>query len=1103
MFKFKRKKKIILSPELDTNFYGQYYSDLSAISEEGLHRHWQNFGQKELRCPNLQQLLKNHDIHDVEETEFDIDPDFYCRNYPDVSLNGKMNKTQAKVHWLIHGKKEGRARTLVEWMKNHGGYSTLDLNENDIIAVFERNKNDGQDITIQLIQDVLSGNISQPIKFADSPKDNAAFYERLGKSFYLKHKGNGSEHERQATRSAYRMALYFYPSARVLELLGNTYLDAGDYTTAAEIYYEAINQQSLNPNDNPSRWLFLLLAQAESAKNLHYEALTAITKGLNLHPEFTSQREQLDQYVNKYYLSFAGKLQLLSSLDKRDELQEQTWLYTKTIYNAYLTANGASECIKPKSQINHDKVLIVGDYHVPQCVRYRIEQKTEQLESQGKVVTCVDWTDLANNANELALHDIVIFYRVPAVPEVIKSIAKVNASGRISIYEIDDLIFDTIYPANLDTYGGYLSLDTHIELRKGMALFNAAARLCSYGLASTLPLCDKLKTLVTTGICLLHRNGLDKHSIIKPVDRANRDFIDIFYGSGTQAHNSDFIEQALPALTQILVKYPHVRLVIAGYLKLPSSFTKRFASQLKQVPPLSSIKAYWSLLQQADINLAVLHDDIINACKSELKWFEAACFGIPSVVSSTQNYRDVLVHGEDAYLATNEEEWVIALSHLIEDVSLRKQIAEKALIKVEQNYSVGSLGKELVAQLEALAPAKTKKRKIALVNVFYPPQAIGGATRVVADNVAILQSQYGDEIELVVFTSDERCTTPYQLDIYQQDEITVYRSTILHRENMDWHPQDPKMYDLFERFLELEQPDLVHFHCVQRLTGSVVEATRDMGIPYIVTAHDAWWISDFQFLVDSEGKLYPDGHPDRFAPRLLPNNVNFSQSIERIEYLADLLFGAREVLTVSEAFAEIYRKNGFNQIRVNRNGISSSQIWTPKDTSESNRVICGHIGGMSAHKGFFLLKKAIEQVQPSHISMMLVDHSKDESYVEKTQWGDVPVTIIGRVQQDRIVDLYRQLDVLFAPSIWPESYGLVTREAAACGCWVVASNLGGIGEDVIEGDSGFIVKPEVKSLCEVISVIDLDVSKFKKISKNSNIRLVTEQVEELVEYYGK
>lgn len=1098
---FKRKKKLVLSPELDINFYGQYYSDLSEISEEGLHRHWQKFGQNEQRSPSLQHLLANHDIHDVKDIDFDIDPDFYCRSYPDVSRNGKINKTQAKVHWLIHGKKEGRARTLVEWMKIHGGYSTFDLNENDIASVLARNKQNGQDVSIKLIQDVLSGNTSQPIKFADSPVENAAFYERLGKSFYLKHKGNGSEHERQAARSAYRLALYFHPTARVLELLGNSYLDAGDFRTAADIYYEAIKLQSLNPKDNSSRWLFLLLAQAESANNLHYEALIAITKGLSFHPEFTSQKEQLDQYVNKYYMSFAGKLQLLSALDKRSDMQDQSWIYTETIYKSYLTAYGVDGLINLKNNINHDKVLIIGDYHVPQCVRYRIEQKTEQLESQGKTVTCIDWTKLAENANELALHDIVIFYRVPAVPEVIKAIAKVNAAGKISIYEIDDLLFDTIYPANLDTYGGYLSLDTHIELRKGMALFNSAARLCSYGLASTIPLCDKLKSLVTSGVCLLHRNGLDKHSIIKPIDRNNREFIDIFYGSGTQAHNSDFIEQALPALTQILVKYPNVRLVIAGYLKLPASFTERFASQLKQVPPLSSIKAYWSLLQQADINLAVLHDDVINACKSELKWFEAACFGIPSVVSSTQNYRDVLVHGEDAYLATNEQEWIIALTHLIEDEVLRKHMAEKALTKVEQNYSVDALGKELVAQLEALAPTQAKKRKVALVNVFYPPQAIGGATRVVADNVAILKSHYGDEIEIVVFTSDERCTTPYQLDIYQQDGITVYRSTILHRENMDWHPQDPEMYDLFEQFLELEQPDLVHFHCVQRLTGSVVEATRDMKIPYIVTAHDAWWISDYQFLVDAEGNLYPEGHPDRFAPRLLPNNINFSQSIERIEYLSDLLFNASEVLTVSEAFADIYRKNGFQNIRVNRNGISSHQSWAPKNTGHDERVVCGHIGGMSAHKGFFLLKKAVEKIQPTHISMLLVDHSKDESYVEKTQWGSVPVTVIGRVPQDRIVELYRQLDVLFAPSIWPESYGLVTREAAACGCWVVASNLGGIGEDVIEGETGMVINPDFNSICVAVEKIDRNAKVFKQVIGTQQIRTAQEQVIELMETY--
>lgn len=51
-----------------------------------------------------------------------------------------------------------------------------------------------------------------------------------------------------------------------------------------------------------------------------------------------------------------------------------------------------------------------------------------------------------------------IFYRVPAIPSVIKAIAQVNAAGKLSFYEIDDLLFDVSYPADLNTYGGYLSL---------------------------------------------------------------------------------------------------------------------------------------------------------------------------------------------------------------------------------------------------------------------------------------------------------------------------------------------------------------------------------------------------------------------------------------------------------------------------------------------------------------------------------------------------------------------------------------------------------------------------------------------------------------------
>jgi len=1094
---FKRKKKVLLSPELDTKFYSEYYNDLAGKSEEGLHKHWQQFGKNENRSPSLKAFLEQHNVDHSTEIDFDIDSEFYIKNYPDVFHFGVTNNTQAKVHWLIHGQKEGRVRTLVEWMQSNGGYSALPIDDIDVFGIIQRNSRLGIDVSMQAIRDTLTGEIHTPINFCDTQKETAFFYERLGKSFYLSHKGSGSEYDRQAARAAYRMSLYFFKSASVVELLGNTYLDEGDSKTAAHIYNQATQLPGL-----PNRWLYPLLAQAERKNKEHLAALKAAVEGIRQNPQYTDQLDSIKDYIVDYSNSFAGKLKCLATLDLREDLKNETWYSTDTIYKAYLATYGVDQDPEIKPGLNTNSVLIVGDYHIPQCIRYRIDQKVEQLESQGKVVTCIDWMDLKNHSNDLALHDFVIFYRVPAVPEVIKAIAQVNAAGKISFYEIDDLLFDTAYPASLDTYGGYLSLETHIELRKGMAQFYAAARLCRYGIASTLPLCEKLEKIVKSGVCILHRNGLDKNNQIKLTEKNDQSCIHIFYGSGTQAHNSDFIEQALPSLIKILSTYPQTRLVVVGYLKLPIEFIERFSHQLKQVPPVKSIKAYWSLLQQADINLAVLHDDEINACKSELKWFEAACFGIPSVVSSTKNYRDVLINGQDAFLATSESEWFYALSSLINDSELRQKIADQALAKTELEYSVTALGKQLAAQMEALV-TPSNKRKIAIVNVFYPPQAIGGATRIVADNVEVLKELYGDDIELVVFTSDERCTTPYQLSSYQEDNTTVYRSTILHRENMDWHSQDAEMYTLFERFLSLEQPDLVHFHCVQRLTGSVVEATRDAGIPYIVTVHDAWWISDHQFLVDANEQIYPDGHPDRYAPRTLPNNVSLEQSIERIDYLSDLLHCAKEVLTVSEAFAEIYRKNDIAQIKVNRNGISAKKSWANKETSNNPRVVCGHIGGMSAHKGYFLLKEAIEAQQPENIALLLVDHSKEEGFSDHSYWGTVPVTIIGRVAQDRIVDLYRQIDILFAPSIWPESYGLVTREAAACGCWVVASDLGGIGEDVIEGESGFIVKPDLQSLNKVINDIDRDVAKFKSIPKSSSIRLVTEQVEELVGYYGK
>lgn len=962
-------------------------------------------------------------------------------------------------------------------------------------AIADLNANYGLDISSEDFQKLLTGLMNYPIRISEDDSVNAQHYfEAAKRNLILRRDAEG--------RSLLKACLAFENRAEYWEMLGNGYMDQGDYEPA-NCHYEA----ALASPGRVSKWLFSNLEHCKRRLIQPRDIVTTLLAGIEYMPDVGEFRGRFDEVMQEFWLKQQGALDVLVLRNDRNGLVAKMAEVSSFIYNAYLRFYGATENPRWVGSCNLERILIVGDFHIPQCVRYRIDQKLEQLEEAGKEVTTVSWTELADSQNELAFHDVVIFYRVPAEVQVLKAMAQVNATGKLSIYEIDDLLFDPAYPPALETYGGYLDLNIYLQLLKGMGSFNAAARYCRFGLASTQPLAEQLQSMVFGGRCFLHRNGLDALNIFKrkPND-PQKTTLDIFYGSGTMAHNSDFTDLVLPAIERILDEHPETILVIVGYLKLPAQFKEQYGKRIKQLPPVKSIKAYWSMLEHADINLAVLHDDFINGCKSELKWFEAACLGIPSVLSTTANYRDVIKEGEDGLLAASSDDWYRQIKLLVEQPELRQRLAEAAQIRVRNEYSVPVLAENISQVLaDALSAAQAKdapvRRKLSLVNVFFPPQSIGGATRVIADNFERLRSDYADQFEITVFTSQAEHKPAYQMDVYNHEGARVYRTTIHWREHMDWYPEDEQVGKLFAEYLEAEQPDLIHFHCIQRLGGSIVEAAQKAEVPYIVTVHDAWWISDYQFLVDAQNKVYPDGHPDIYEERKPPVNISQEASIERTLYLKGLLRGAEKVLTVSNSFAEIYRKNGLPQIEVNKNGISEAIPWQPKNTRNKAKVVCGHVGGMAEHKGYFLLKSAVIALQPKHIELLVVDHSHDDGYRHHVLWGKVPVTFIGRIRQEHIVDLYSQIDVLFAPSKWPESYGLVTREAAACGCWVVASHLGGIGEDVVEGKSGFVIEPSVHAVTTCLAKIDNNPAQFKGLAEPARLRSVTEQVKELVAYY--
>jgi glycosyltransferase involved in cell wall biosynthesis len=158
---------------------------------------------------------------------------------------------------------------------------------------------------------------------------------------------------------------------------------------------------------------------------------------------------------------------------------------------------------------------------------------------------------------------------------------------------------------------------------------------------------------------------------------------------------------------------------------------------------------------------------------------------------------------------------------------------------------------------------------------------------------------------------------------------------------------------------------------------------------------------------------------------------------------------------------------------------------------------------MAAHKGYFLFKEAVEKAQLSNCEVIVISHAQVAGSVTYDTWGNTSVKFISKVPQTKIYEFYSTIDVLLAPSMWPESFGLVTREAAAAGVWVVASNKGALAEDLIPGVNGDVFNPDnIEELIGVLQKIESEPELYQQlVNQNVPIRTTQKQVEELLNIY--
>ncbi len=396
-------------------------------------------------------------------------------------------------------------------------------------------------------------------------------------------------------------------------------------------------------------------------------------------------------------------------------------------------------------------------------------------------------------------------------------------------------------------------------------------------------------------------------------------------------------------------------------------------------------------------------------------------------------------------------------------------------------------------------------RRLLVLNVHYAPQSFGGATVVAeAINKSLVQD-LGWQVT-VITTHVDPAIPAYNLRRYRTRSVDVISINLPTEKRYQDDYQNIYVDQVIESLLPRIAPDVVHAHAVQRLGCGYFAAIKALGIPLVVSVHDAWWLCDRQFMVDLNGRycfqkeISPDrcrycvDRPDEFEQKLDVMRAGLAQ--------ADL------VLAPSRFQADLYIANGFENCRVNGNGIVPPGTPTPALRSTTDKLNFGFLGGPGPLKGAPVIVEALNQL-PEYRDYVLqvVDAAQNVgvSWKDPNFW-QVPGEVVFTPAYDQagIDDFYAGIDVLLFPSQWKESFGLTVREALARDVWVIACSEGGVGEAIRDGENGELIpmtaNPEPLRAAMARCLAQPDRMRAHRNPHAESIRLFPEQARELDEW---
>jgi glycosyltransferase involved in cell wall biosynthesis len=183
-----------------------------------------------------------------------------------------------------------------------------------------------------------------------------------------------------------------------------------------------------------------------------------------------------------------------------------------------------------------------------------------------------------------------------------------------------------------------------------------------------------------------------------------------------------------------------------------------------------------------------------------------------------------------------------------------------------------------------------------------------------------------------------------------------------------------------------------------------------------------------------------------------------SRSVEESWFGESQVFDVEKIDFKRKHFS-IY--NGVDVARIERIGKEVDREKIKDLLGIKNRRVIGVVGRLRKEKGQAALLESMKTIiqELADTVLLVVGDGPDRSYLQEIPKKlniDGRVKWLGKKDHDEVLRLYSIMDVVVVPSLF-EGFGLTAAEAMAAGKPVVASNVDGLSEVIIDNVTGYLV----------------------------------------------